>query len=124
MELTEAIARLVERTHLSADEMGSVMERFMAGRARGAQIGAFLVALRMKGETVGELVGAARAMRARARPVAVPDGVVVDTCGTGGDGRGTLNISTIAALVVATAGVRVAKHGNRALSSRAGSADL
>jgi anthranilate phosphoribosyltransferase len=124
MELPAAIARLVERNDLTSEEMAEVVGAIMDGRATPSQIGAFLIALRMKGETVAEVVGAARAMRSRARPFAVPDGVVVDTCGTGGDGRGTINISTLAALVVAAAGVRVAKHGNRALSSRAGSADL
>ncbi|MGZ3407639.1 MAG: anthranilate phosphoribosyltransferase, partial [Polyangia bacterium] len=94
------------------------------GEATAAQIGALLVALRMKGETIDEVVGAATAMRARAQKLRVPAGVVVDTCGTGGDGRGTINVSTIAALVVAAAGVRVAKHGNRAQSSQSGSADV
>jgi anthranilate phosphoribosyltransferase len=124
MDLASAIARAVARRDLSADEMSEVVGRIMDGEATQAQIGAFLVALRMKGESVAEVVGAARAMRARALPMAVPPGVIVDTCGTGGDGRGTVNISTLAALVVAAAGVRVAKHGNRAQSSRAGSADL
>ncbi len=124
MELAAAIARAVAREHLSADEMALTMGRIMDGEATPAQIGALLIALRMKGETVDEVVGAARAMRARAQPIKVPEGVVVDTCGTGGDGRGTINVSTMAAIVVAAAGVRVAKHGNRAQSSRAGSADL
>jgi anthranilate phosphoribosyltransferase len=124
MELAAAIARAVAGQSLDADEMAGTIGRIMDGQATPAQIGALLVALRMKGETVDEIVGAARAMRARAVPLRVPPGVVVDTCGTGGDGKGTINISTLAALVVAAAGVRVAKHGNRALSSRAGSADL
>jgi anthranilate phosphoribosyltransferase len=124
VELPLAIARAAAREHLTADEMAGAVGRIMDGEATPAQIGALLLALRMKGETVAEVVGAARAMRKRAQPIKVPDGVVVDTCGTGGDGRGTINVSTIAALVVAAAGVRVAKHGNRAQSSRAGSADL
>jgi len=124
MDLPSAIARVVERGDLSAEEMARVVGAIMDGQATPAQIGALLVALRMKGETVDEIVGAARAMRARALKIVPPDGVVVDTCGTGGDGSSSINVSTIAALVVAAAGVKVAKHGNRALSSRAGSADV
>jgi anthranilate phosphoribosyltransferase len=124
MDLPSAIGRIVERKDLSADEMAQVVGAIMDGQATPAQIGALMTALRMKGETVEEIVGAARAMRARATPLGVPDGVVVDTCGTGGDGRGTINVSTIAALVVAAAGVKVAKHGNRAQSSKSGSADV
>jgi anthranilate phosphoribosyltransferase len=124
MDVAAAIARVVERGDLSAEEMAEVVGAIMDGQATPAQIGALLVALRMKGETVDEVVGAARAMRARALTLRVPEGVVVDTCGTGGDGRGTINVSTMAALVVAAAGVRVAKHGNRAQSSRSGSADV
>ncbi|MGZ3439073.1 MAG: anthranilate phosphoribosyltransferase [Polyangia bacterium] len=124
MQLVAAIARACARQDLSADEMAGAIGRIMDGEATAAQIGALLVALRMKGETIDEVVGAATAMRARAQKLRVPAGVVVDTCGTGGDGRGTINVSTIAALVVAAAGVRVAKHGNRAQSSQSGSADV
>ena len=104
--------------------MAGAIGRIMDGEATPAQISALLIGLRMKGETVSEVIGAARAMRARAGRVAPVEGIVVDTCGTGGDGAATINVSTIAALVVAAWGVRVAKHGNRAVSSRAGSADL
>src|SRR5690348_17221418 len=124
MELAPAIARVIDRGDLTADEMAEVVGAIMDGQATPAQIGARLVGLRMKGETVDELVGAARAMRAGATRIAVPDGPLVDTCGTGGDGRGTLNVSTLAALIVAACGVKVAKHGNRAQSSKSGSADV
>jgi anthranilate phosphoribosyltransferase len=123
IELREALARVVERRDLSADEMATVVGRIMDGEATPAQVGALLTALRMKGETVDEVVGAARAMRARMlRPAA--SGPLVDMCGTGGDGSGSVNVSTIAAFVVAACGVPVAKHGNRAMSSRSGSHDL
>src|SRR5579872_751064 len=117
---------VAERRDLSAEEARRAMESILAGDVSPAQIAAFLVALRMKGETVDELVGFARAMRAVAiRIEIVPNGEpLLDTCGTGGDGQSTFNISTIAAFVVAGAGVRVAKHGNRSISSHCGSADL
>src|SRR5581483_6064225 len=122
--LRDAIARLVEGRDLETDEMAAVVETILGGEATPAQIAAFLTALRMKGETVAELVGAARAMRAHA--VVVPDvpAGTVDTCGTGGDGASTLNVSTAAGLVVAAAGVPVAKHGNRAVSGVVGGADV
>lgn len=123
MPLTRFLSQLVERRDLSADEAQAAMEKILAGEVSPAQIAAFLVALRMKGEAVGELVGLARAMRHAARSVAA-EGPLIDTCGTGGDGCSTFNISTVAAFVVAGAGVRVAKHGNRSISGRCGSADL
>jgi anthranilate phosphoribosyltransferase len=124
MEIRDAIVELCARRDLSAEEMADTVGRIMDGNATPSQIAALLIGLRLKGETIDEVVGAARAMRARATRVQVPDGILVDTCGTGGDGARTVNISTIAALVVAACGVRVAKHGNRSVSSRSGSADV
>jgi anthranilate phosphoribosyltransferase len=117
------LTRLSRREHLEADEAADAMHDVMAGEATPAQIGAFLLGLRTKGETVDEIDGLARTMLAFAKPVDPPE-PVIDTCGTGGDRSGTFNISTISALVVAGAGVPVAKHGNRAATSRCGSADL
>ena len=119
------LQKLVEGSDLTPAEVESAFESIFQGEATPAQMGAFLVALRMKGETPAEIAAAATVMRRRATPVRLPPGrVVLDTCGTGGDGAGTFNISTAAALVVAGAGVTVAKHGNRSVSSRSGSADL
>lgn len=123
-DVREAIARLVEGGSLGEDEMASAMGEVMDGRATPAQIGALLALLRRKGETVEEIAGAARAMRARAVRIRAVREPVLDTCGTGGDGRGTFNISTAAALVAAAAGCTVAKHGNRAMSGRVGGADV
>jgi anthranilate phosphoribosyltransferase len=120
----QAIARLVGGGSLGEDEMAAVMEALFTGRMTPAQLGGLAVGLRMKGESVDELAGAARALRAHMTrvPGAPPD--AIDTCGTGGDGASTLNVSTAAALVVAAAGVPVAKHGNRAASGTVGGADV
>ena len=114
-----AIATLVERRDLLPEEAHAAMMQVMSGEATPAQIAGFLVALRMKGETVGEITGCARAMRAHVTPTRPRHDTLVDTAGTGGDGAHTFNISTSAALVAAAAGASVAKHGNRAVSSRA-----
>jgi anthranilate phosphoribosyltransferase len=124
MDMKEALRAVTERRDLSSAEMASVMHAIMGGEATPAQIGGFLIALRMKGETVEEITAAARVMRELATPVEVDDRHLVDTCGTGGDASGTFNISTASAFVVAGAGGRVAKHGNRSVSSRSGSADV
>jgi anthranilate phosphoribosyltransferase len=122
--IQHAIARLVDRHDLTRAEVVAVMNEIADGGATPAQVGAFLAALRLKGETVDEIAGAAEVMRARVDRVRVEQEVFVDTCGTGGDGSNTFNISTGAAFVVAGAGVCVAKHGNRSVSSRCGSADV
>jgi anthranilate phosphoribosyltransferase len=119
-----AIAKLVERHDLSRAETAQVMSEIADGDATPAQVGALLAALRIKGETVDEIAGAADVMRARCDRVQVEHPIFVDTCGTGGDGQNTFNISTTTAFVVAGAGVPVAKHGNRSVSSRCGSADV
>ncbi|MBF0358036.1 MAG: anthranilate phosphoribosyltransferase [Magnetococcales bacterium] len=123
MNIQTAIALLVDGRDLAQEEAHRIMDRIMSGNATDAQIGAYLTALRMKGETVDEIAGSAIAMREKALHVKA-DGIVVDTCGTGGDSSGTFNISTTAAFVVAAGNVNVAKHGNRSISSKSGSADL
>jgi anthranilate phosphoribosyltransferase len=118
------IDKLQRRQDLTEDEAASAMNEIMEGRAQPAQIAGLLIALAMKGERPAEVVGLAKTMRAKATPLSRPYADVFDTCGTGGDRAHTFNVSTVAALVVAACGVRVAKHGNRSVSSRCGSADL
>jgi anthranilate phosphoribosyltransferase len=124
MSIRDAIDKLVNRINLSEREMIDAMNQIMTGEATPLQVASFLTALRMKGETVDEVTGAARVMREKAHRVQVGSKMVIDTCGTGGDQKGTFNISTTAAFVVAGAGVNVAKHGNRSVSSQSGSADV
>jgi anthranilate phosphoribosyltransferase len=124
MMLESYIGKLVEGQDLSAEEARDAMAAIMSGQATDAQIGGFLIALRMKGETVDEITGCAQAMRGAATPIDAGGLDVVDTCGTGGTRKGTLNVSTAAAFLVAGAGVPVAKHGNRAASASWGSADV
>ncbi len=124
MDMQAAIRAVTEGNNLSAEEMSSVMRLIMTGEATQAQIGGFLIGLRMKGETVDEIAAAAQVMRELATPVTVSGDHLVDTCGTGGDASGAFNISTASAFVVAAAGAQVAKHGNRSISSKSGSADV
>ena len=121
--MIEALSKLVRCESLSEDEASAAFETIMRGDASPSQIAGFMVALRMKGETSEELTGFARTVRAMATPIHV-DGALLDTCGTGGDGLATFNISTLSAIVAAACGARVAKHGNRAASSLCGSADV
>jgi len=125
MQLPAAIARVMARQNLSAQEMNQVMHAIMSGQATSAQVAGFLVGLHMKGETVTELTSAVQVMRELAEQVPIePHPYMVDTCGTGGDGAHTFNISTASAFVAAAAGAKVAKHGNRSVSSSTGSADV
>ncbi len=122
--IVDAIGKLIEQQDLTEEEAAQAMRQIMEGGATPAQIGAFLIALRIKGETIEEITGCARVMREKATNIRAPYPNTIDTCGTGGDGSQSFNISTTTAFVVAGAGVPVAKHGNRAMSSRCGSADL
>jgi anthranilate phosphoribosyltransferase len=125
MDIQRALDVLSRFGHLQEDEAEAVMHQIMTGGATDAQIGAYLMALRMKGETHDEITGSARAMRSNSQHVATKyEGDLLDTCGTGGDRSGTFNISTTVAFVAAGAGIKVAKHGNRAASSKCGSADV
>ena len=121
MDIQSAIRTVIERRDLDGAQMTAVMRSIMTGECTPAQVGGFLVGLRMKGETVEEIAAAAAVMRQLATQVVVGKSRLVDTCGTGGDASGTFNISTASALVAAGAGVRVAKHGNRSVSGRSGS---
>lgn len=122
--MKDIMDRVINKGHLTEEEMMDVMDTIMSGRATPSQIGGFLVALRMKGETVDEIVGSVRAMKDKALRVNVNKEYAIDTCGTGGDGANTFNISTTVAFVAAAAGVAVVKHGNRSVSSRCGSTDV
>lgn len=127
MAIKAAIAEVINGRNLTFDQAETAMDFIMTGQATPAQIGSYLTALRMKGETVDEIAGSAKSMRSHVIPVQIPvegDELLVDTVGTGGDGKHTFNISTTAAFVVAGYGVKVAKHGNRAASSKSGSADV
>ncbi len=123
-DIKQALALLIEGRDLTTEQMTAVMRQIMGGEATAAQIGALLVALRIKGESVDEVAGAAQVMREMATAVTIDADYLVDTCGTGGDGAGLFNVSTAAAFAAAAAGARVAKHGNRAASSATGSADV
>jgi anthranilate phosphoribosyltransferase len=124
MDIKQALATLLNRQSLSTEQMREVMRQIMTGNATDAQIAGFLIALRCKGETVDEIAAAAEVMRELASKVPITGAHIIDTCGTGGDGANTFNISTTCAFVVAAAGGRVAKHGNRSVSSSCGSADV
>lgn len=121
--LSEVLKKITSGEHLSQEEAAMAMDDIMEGRATPSQIGGFLVGLRLKGETISEITGCAVSMRMKAKKVML-DGYAIDTCGTGGDGGRTFNVSTAVAIIAAAAGVKVAKHGNRAVSSKSGSADV
>lgn len=122
--IQQGIAQLVEGRHLNREQAASLMAQIMEGQVSQAQFGSLMTALRIKGETIEEVTGFAQSMRRYARKVATDSANLLDTCGTGGDGAHTFNISTASALVAAAGGIRVAKHGNRAASSKSGSADV
>ena len=124
MDIKNALKLLVNRQDLTSQQMTAVMQQIMTGKATPSQIGGFLIALEMKGETITEITAAAQVMRSLATPVDMGSDDLVDTCGTGGDGASIFNVSTASAFVVAAAGAKVAKHGNRSISSSSGSADV
>jgi len=118
------LQKVVKGENLSLDEMEQAMEMIMEGKVTHSQLSGFLVALHMKGETVEEITASAKVMKEKATPISIESGELMDTCGTGGDAKGTFNISTAVAFILAAAGVAVAKHGNRSVSSKSGSADV
>ena len=124
MDMQSAIKMVTEKQNLSREQMAEVMTLIMTGQATDSQIGGFLIGLRMKGETVDEVAAAASVMRELSTKVSAPNDYLVDTCGTGGDSSGSFNISTASVFVAAAAGANVAKHGNRSVSSKSGSADV
>jgi len=124
MDMQSAIKAVTEKQNLSREDMTQVMNLIMSGQATDSQIGGFLIGLRMKGETIDEVAAAASVMRELSTKVIAPDEYLVDTCGTGGDSSGSFNISTASVFVTAAAGAHVAKHGNRSVSSKSGSADV
>lgn len=124
MDIQKTLSQVINKQDLSEQQMTTVMELIMSGSLTDVQIAGFLVALQMKGETVVEIAAAAKVMRSFATPVQISSQSLVDTCGTGGDGASTFNVSTASAFVVAAAGAQVAKHGNRSISSSSGSADV
>mgnify|MGYP004448937417 CR=1 FL=1 len=122
--MKEVIKKLINKENLTEDEMRKVMNTIMKGEATSCEIGGFLVALRMKGETLDEILGAVKGMRDNMLQLSLNDEYLIDTCGTGGDGGKTFNISTAVSIIAASGGAKVAKHGNRAVSSKSGSADV
>ena len=122
--IREAIRKLASKEDLSREEAFQTMNEIMSGAASEAQISAFLMGMRLKGETIPEIAGCAQSMREQSTPIVSQRAEIIDTCGTGGDGSGTFNISTSAAIIASAAGASVAKHGNRAVSSQSGSADV
>lgn len=124
MKIYDGINKVVNKENLSKDEMKSIINEIVVGNCTSAQIGGLLIGLKAKGETVDEILGVVESLREKMIKIQIDDEYLIDTCGTGGDGRNTFNISTATSIIVASTGVKVAKHGNRAVSSKCGSADV